>query len=219
MSEDVGPRAVRDPISRVHFDCGVGAGASQEEPPEMLAQFLFAEFYVAGEHEGEEEFVFFEEGAADVFVERVSEVVDEVEQSAFKLLGRQGVLDCQLKEVDEPLQGVLVHWVDSRKVDDAEEQQTGPKGNASIALTGLVYLLFSYFGVLNPLVDFLCELLAVLELVDEGLIQQQLGYSSASLRQADQNVVFDVQQFFLIGCVSFDDVFLFLLQLRVLQSH
>ncbi len=79
----------------------------------MLAQLLLAELQVGSQHEGEEQLMLFEQGPTDILIERVSEVVDEVDESHFQLLSREGVLNCELEEIGEPLQGVLVHWVNS----------------------------------------------------------------------------------------------------------
>jgi hypothetical protein len=75
----------------------------------------------------------------------------------------------------------LVHGIDTCQIDDAEEEDTGAECHTPVALTGSIDLLFSYTGVLDTLVDLLCEFLAVLQLVYKGLVQKELGHSSIAL--------------------------------------
>jgi hypothetical protein len=87
----------------------------------------------------------------------------------------------------------LVHRIDARKINYAEEQKTGSKGNTPVALSCFVDLLFSNAGVLDSLVNLLCKLFAVLKLIDQRLIKEKLSHTSVALGQALQDVVLNVQ--------------------------
>lgn len=50
------------------------------------------------------------------------------------------------EEVGEPLQGVLVHWVDDVEVSHAEVHYGPSVGHRSIPLASLVDLLLRHFG-------------------------------------------------------------------------
>jgi hypothetical protein len=55
----------------------------------------------------------FKERSTNIFIKRVSKVIVKVFEPLFKFLGRKGVLDGHLEQVDEPLKGILIHWVDA----------------------------------------------------------------------------------------------------------
>jgi len=116
------------------------------------------------------------------------------------------------------LQRVLVHRVDSRKVENAEVQQAGSEGHRAIALSGLIDFGLGYLGVFDSLVDLGCEFLARLQLVDQRLVHQNLINAALRLGKRSEDRVLDVQQFLLIGRVLFHDFSLFLLQVGVLDG-
>ena len=66
--------------------------------------------------------VFLEEGAADVAVERVLEVLLQVLQSGVDDVTLLGVVDGHDEQLDEPGQRVLVHGLYVGQVRDHEEQ-------------------------------------------------------------------------------------------------
>lgn len=125
--------------------------------------------------------MFFEQGSAYIFIERVSKVVVEVFESMLELFGRECILDSHLKQVNKPLEGILVHGVDSCKVNYTEKEQTRTVGDAPVPFSGFVDLFFRYLGILDTLIDFRGEFLAVLQLVDQSFIEQQLRHSSTAL--------------------------------------
>lgn len=62
--------------------------------------------------------VLLKEGATDVAVEGVGEVVTQTVQSVCQLVGLLCVVDGEDEQIDEPGQRVLVHWVDVCEVRD-----------------------------------------------------------------------------------------------------
>ncbi len=94
-----------------------------------------------------------EQGTTNILIKGISEVVYQVAETDLELFGGKGVLDGHFEQVYEPLQGVLVHWVDAREVDYAEEEQARTVGHAAVALARFVDLLLGYLGVLDTLVD------------------------------------------------------------------
>jgi len=134
----------------------------------------------------------------------------------FKLLSRESILNSHLKQVNKPLQGVLVHGINARKINNREKQQTGPVCDAPVPLPRPINLLLRNPGVLNPLVNLRRKPLTTLQLVNQRLIQKQLRDTPIALGQALEDIVLNPQEFFLIYGVSPDDVFLLLLELGVL---
>ena len=68
MSVHVRPRVFRDPLGGVGCDLDVSNGPSQEIPPLNKIELVLASEDLDGEEQCEEQFVFFEEGSADVFI-------------------------------------------------------------------------------------------------------------------------------------------------------
>lgn len=146
----------------------------------------------------------FEQGSADIFVETVSEVTVQVLQPLFMFIGSRRVLDTVLEKLNVPLQGVLVHRVDHRKVQNAEEEQTGSKGHGSEAFSGSVDFLLGYLRFSYSLVDFLGEFLGVGQLVDHSFVLQHV-VNVSDLAEGLEDGVFDLEEFFLVSSISLDD--------------
>ena len=98
--------------------------------------------------------VLLEEGAADVAVERVSEVVLQILESLFQIFALLSVVDAHDEEGDEPGERVLVHGVDVGEVGDGEEEDGGVDGDRFVAHSSRVDLLFSLLSdCLQPNID------------------------------------------------------------------
>ena len=219
LAVDVGPLVVGDPGGGVLGDGDLTGGAREQVPPLLVADLVVALADLDGEDEGEEELVLFEEGPADVFVEGVGEVVVDVEEPLLEDVGGGAGLDAQHEQPHEPLQGVLVHRVDQRKVYYAEEQQGRPVGHRSVPLTGLVDLLLGELALLDPFVDFLTGLLGVGKFVDEGLVLEELVNVALGAGEGLEDGVLDLDEGLAVLSVLGDDLNLLLLHLRVLESH
>lgn len=74
----------------------------------------------------------FKERTADVFVQTVSEVVFHAHESLLKDIGWRRVLKSCEEEIAEPLQRVLIHRIDTGKIQDAEVKQTSSKGHRTV---------------------------------------------------------------------------------------
>lgn len=94
------------------------------------------------QEEGEEEFVLLEKGAADIAVQAEGEVVVDVDDSLRNVVGTLGVGDATEKDADEPLQRVLVHWVDVGHVSHAEEQDLRVDGDWDVLAASHIDVLF-----------------------------------------------------------------------------
>ena len=82
MTIDIRPRTIRDPFSGVSLNTRIRAGPSQEKSPKKSAQFFLSKFNISSQHKREKKFVLFKERPTDILIERVSEVVDKIQQSA-----------------------------------------------------------------------------------------------------------------------------------------
>ena len=80
--------------------------------------------------------ILLKEGAADVAVKRVREVVVEVLQTRLKDLRLLGVLDREDEQVDEPGERVLVHGLNVGQIGNAEEQDGAVDGDRLVTHTG-----------------------------------------------------------------------------------
>lgn len=167
---DVWPGIFVDPGSGIGRHLNISWRTSQEKPELILSQSFVSKENFGRQHERENQFMLFEKRSTDVLVQRISEIVVHAVESFLEDVGRRWVLQAQEEEVAEPLQGILVHRVDWRKVQNTEIEQTSPKSDRSVWLSCFVDLSFSYLRVLHPLVDFLSELLTRLELVNQSLI-------------------------------------------------
>lgn len=115
-----------------------------------------------------------EERTADVFIETVGEVVIDVDQSFLQDVAGHAVFDAEHEQANKPLQSILIHWIDEREVYDAKEEQRCPACDWPVPLSGLIDLLFSDLTLFDSFVDLLTGLLRIRELVDQGLVFQEL---------------------------------------------
>lgn len=109
---EIRPLVIRDPIGRIGRNGDFSCWPGEEVPPLSIVDLVVALPDLDGQHEGEEQFVLFEQTPADIFIEGVCEIVVHNVQSFLQLLGRRTVLHRQHEEADEPLEGVLVHGID-----------------------------------------------------------------------------------------------------------
>ena len=47
--------------------------------------------------------MFFEKGPANIFIQRIGEIVDEVDEPGLKLFGWQSILHSHFEQIDKPL--------------------------------------------------------------------------------------------------------------------
>lgn len=66
--------------------------------------------------------MFFKEWPANIFIKRISEIVIHTFESFLKYIWRRRILKPEQKEITEPLQGILIHGIDNRKIQNAEIQ-------------------------------------------------------------------------------------------------
>ncbi len=97
MAEDIRPRTVRNPLGGIGFEAWVSARACKEKSPKVLAKSLLSKLDIGCKHEGEKKFMLFEERPADIFIEGIGEIVDEIEKSHLELFGRQCILHSHLE--------------------------------------------------------------------------------------------------------------------------
>jgi len=119
---NVVPAVLIDPVSRILFLLDIARRSREQVPIFQVVKLIFSLQDLDQQHEAEEQLVLLEQGAADILVQREGEVIIQVEKSLFKLLCRRRVLHAHNEQIDEPLERVLVHRVNSVQVNDAEEK-------------------------------------------------------------------------------------------------
>jgi len=167
---DVWPLVIRNPFGWIRRHCDFSRRSWKKIPPFFVINFVIALFDFDCEYKWKQKFMFLEQWSADILVERVSEVVVHVCQSLIKHIACRTVLHTHHKESNEPLQWVLVHRIDQREVDDAEEKERSSVSHWSVAFSCFVDLFLGDFAFLYSLVDFCAGPLRVRKLVDERLI-------------------------------------------------
>lgn len=97
-------------------------------------------------------------------------MVVDIGQTLLQYARGRTALDANHEQPREPLQRILVHGVDQRKVDYAEEQERGAVGHWTIPLASLIDLFLSDFALLYSLVNLLTGFLGVRKLVNQRFI-------------------------------------------------
>lgn len=118
------PLNVIEPVGWIWLDINLTTWTSQKESPFYQVNLVVSEENLHTEHEGEQELVSLEQRSTDVLVERKCEIVIQILYSDDSVFIRIRVFDTSGEESLEPLQRVLIHWVNLVKVGDAEVQNT-----------------------------------------------------------------------------------------------
>eukprot|EP00955_Chlamydomonas_euryale_P023543 248973-Chlamydomonas_euryale.AAC.1 len=180
------PPALREPIGcRVGHVAGRADAAGQQEHP-LIAVDLPTRLHDAGaQQEGKEQFVLFEERAAHVAEERVGEVVVDVREASRQVVALVRGSDTRHKEVDEPRQAVLVHWVDRREVGDAEEEDGRVVAARRVARACVINLLLGHLGDLLLLGNVIAEHFGLGDDGDGRLVLQDVALAAGQHLQEE----------------------------------
>jgi len=117
------PFQVIKPVSGVWNDVNLSTWTSKEESPFSHVDLVVSEQNLGTEKEGEKKLVTLEERSTDVVVKRKGEVVIEILDSLWNIIGLDRVLHTISKQPLEPLQRVLIHRINDSKINDTEEQK------------------------------------------------------------------------------------------------
>mmetsp|Transcript_51367 Transcript_51367/g.135448 ORF Transcript_51367/g.135448 Transcript_51367/m.135448 type:complete len:251 (-) Transcript_51367:1509-2261(-) len=190
--------------------------AVQQESQVHIIQLALGAQQGRGQRHREQGFVVLEQGPADVLVQRVNKVVLEGLQPLGEATQRRRFVNCLHEQALKPLQRILVHGVDLRKLRDGEEENGGLEGHWSVGFTRRINLSLGIFGFNHLLIDVLRCLLGRGQGIDQGLILQNVLISRA---QQLQDRVFRVLQLFLHTSVGEHQHILPLLQVRALFGN
>ena len=120
---NVVPGGLSNPGRGVLLHAQVARGTHEEVSPLSRVNFATGLEDLDGQQEGKEKFMLLEQGATNVFIEGIGEIVVDVLQTDFVLRGDGRVLHTILEQFDVPLQRVLIHRVDIGEIQNAEEEQ------------------------------------------------------------------------------------------------
>mmetsp|Transcript_19025 Transcript_19025/g.48612 ORF Transcript_19025/g.48612 Transcript_19025/m.48612 type:complete len:213 (+) Transcript_19025:3688-4326(+) len=158
----------------------------------------------------------FEERPAQILIQRISEVVVQVEQPLLQYIALWSVANSLQEQLDEPRQRVLIHRIHNGHVSNGEIQNGSTVCNRSVLLTGGINLLFSCLRLLHLLRDVIRCHLRVSQGVDEGLVFENITLCVAHKLQ---DLVFEPLNFLLHGGTLHDKLVFHLLQIWSLFSN
>lgn len=73
-----------------------------------------------------------------------------------------------------PLERVLIHRIDSYKLENAKEEDRGSICNWTISFSSFINFNFCFFGIFDSLINFSSEFLGVLKLIDESFVKKNV---------------------------------------------
>mmetsp|Transcript_35919 Transcript_35919/g.60023 ORF Transcript_35919/g.60023 Transcript_35919/m.60023 type:complete len:212 (+) Transcript_35919:1925-2560(+) len=152
---NVRPGLIRKPIRSWIWIAFHSAGrTSQQESVLELIDLVARPQKRNAEAEREHQLVRLEQTTADVVVEGISEIFDQVVQSLIQIFTGLRIVNAGQEQIVEPLQTVLVHRVHHRQAGHAEEQCTAVECDRAIFTSGLVNDHFRLFGFGHFQIDF-----------------------------------------------------------------
>mmetsp|Transcript_14309 Transcript_14309/g.34769 ORF Transcript_14309/g.34769 Transcript_14309/m.34769 type:complete len:690 (-) Transcript_14309:4721-6790(-) len=194
----VQPALVWDPLLGLLAHCVdvQRAATLKEHAHQVQGESLGRDEDLVGEHEGERHLVALEEAALDVQVDGVRHVLDDVVDA---LGGHRRLLclvDGELVQVVELLQGRLVHDVARGELGDEEVHERGAVRHRAVLLTRLGDLEVGLRCVGQLLIDVLRRLLGAVEDVDELHVVQKV---TRRVGQPEQQVVLELLDLLLVA--------------------
>ena len=209
---DLAPAFGGDPFSSFRFfrkEIAEGDSTCQQKSESLIVDLLFEFGQSGAEKEWEKQLVFFEEGSADVGVERIEEIIFEVFESEGEVGWFFRFGDGHSEEIDVVGQWVLVHGIDIAQIGDGKEEARSLLTDGFVLLSCGVDVLFSYAGDFLFLLDFGGFFFGGCQDVDGLFIEEDVFIRG----QHFQNLLLNFKEFFLIGCSFKNKSFLFLLKI------